>query len=242
MKSRSSSENEVKPLVDYTPSFLHRGNLREVVIVLACLSALFQPIDLAGILISFFLLALGSFIHFISKGILIRSELTKSGIYALVRHPYYMASYLIDLSFCLLSSNVYLLVAYPFLFFWTYGYTLRKEDELLSKLHPDTFFPYLTEVPSVFPDALSIKGSRQIFGGFSIRRVSKKEVARLLRYWGTALLIVFLHGIIRKGPGGFTFQFDLNRWETRTILGLMVILYLANFLLLWSSKKFGRQF
>jgi hypothetical protein len=56
------------------------------------------------------------------------------------------------------------------------------------------------------------------------------------------LLIVFLHGILRKGPGGFTFQFDLNRWETRTILGLMVILYLANFLLLWSSKKFGRQF
>jgi protein-S-isoprenylcysteine O-methyltransferase Ste14 len=52
-----------------------------------------------------------------------------------VRHPYYLANYLIDTAFCLLSGNSYLLLAYPFLFFWSYGPTFRKEETALKGRH-----------------------------------------------------------------------------------------------------------
>jgi len=242
MKKNLSVENDVKPLVEYNPSFLNRGNLRNLVILLSCVLALFHPIDSVEIFVSFFLLTLGSFVHFVSKGILIRSGLTKCGIYGLVRHPYYMASYLVDLSFCLLSGNTYLLIAYPFLFFWTYGYAIRKEDELLGKAYPDTFFPYLTEIPSAFPDASSIRGWKHLFDGFSMRRISKKEVARLFRYWATALLIFCLHRIPYKDFQSFNFKFEPHHWQTLIWLFLVIILYLVNFIIVAASKKSGSDF
>lgn len=242
MKKNVFVENDVTPLVEYTQSFLHRGNLRNMVIVLSCLLALFHSIDSVEVFISFFLLTLGSFVHFVSKGILIRSELTHRGIYGWVRHPYYLASYLIDLSFCLLSGNIYLLIAYPFLFSWTYGYTIRKEDELLAKLYPGTFFSYVTEIPSVFPDASSIRGWKQLFDGFSVRRISKKEVARLFRYWATALLIYCLHRIPYKDFQGFNFKFEPSHWQTLMMLILVVTLYLINFIILAASRKSSSRF
>ena len=60
--------------------------------------------------------------------------LCTQGAYAVVRHPYYLANYLIDIGFCLASGNVYLVLAYPFLFFWAYGPTLRSEESLLASL------------------------------------------------------------------------------------------------------------
>jgi protein-S-isoprenylcysteine O-methyltransferase Ste14 len=65
----------------------------------------------------FAVLAVGSLLHFVVKGVLIRnSVLCKDGIYSVVRHPYYLANYIIDSSFCLITGNMYLVFMYPFLF------------------------------------------------------------------------------------------------------------------------------
>ena len=90
--------------------------------------------------IGFCLLAIGCFLHIVAKGVLIRNVvLCNRGIYAVVRHPYYLANYLIDSSLCVLSGNLYLVAAYPFLFFWSYGPTLRKEESFLASKYGDAF-------------------------------------------------------------------------------------------------------
>ena len=100
---------------------LTRRNLRDLIVALSLASAALFPVSNAKMYLAFGLLGLGCFLHFVSKGILIRNVvLCNKGIYQVVRHPYYLASYLIDSSFCLLSGNIFLVVLYPFLFFWAY--------------------------------------------------------------------------------------------------------------------------
>ena len=97
---------------------LTRSGVRDLVILLCAVSAVFYTPSAVQVGVGFFLLFLGSFIHFVSKGVLIRNEvLCKDGIYSIVRHPYYLANYLVDSGFCVLSGNSYLLLIYPFLFF-----------------------------------------------------------------------------------------------------------------------------
>ena len=77
---------------------LNRGNLRDVIIVLAIIFSLAGPApDFIDYLISWGVLAIGCFLHFLVKGQLIRNVvLCTEGAYAVVRHPYYLANFLID--------------------------------------------------------------------------------------------------------------------------------------------------
>jgi len=148
--------------------WLHRGRLRDVVIVLCVLSVFLFPLDTATLCVALVLLALGCSLHVVVKGQLIRNVvLCTEGVYAIVRHPYYLANYLIDTSFCLLSGNVFLLALYPFLFFWAYGSTLREEESRLASLHGGDLEAYQTKIPQVFPDTTIFAGWRTIGKGFS---------------------------------------------------------------------------
>ena len=53
----------------------------------------------------------------------------------MVRHPYYLSNFAIDYSFCVLSGNPYLLLIYPFLFFWSYQPTMSEEEHFLHSIH-----------------------------------------------------------------------------------------------------------
>ena len=132
--------------------FLNRSNLRDITIIVALISSLVYNLDVVRLLISFLLLSFGCFFHYVTKGVLIRNVvLCKDGTYSVVRHPYYMANYLIDSAFCLLSGNVYLLLVYPFLFYWSYGPTIRKEESVLAGIHGEEFLRYSLDVPQIFP-------------------------------------------------------------------------------------------
>lgn len=175
---------------------LNRANLRNLIRILSYISVLFFYVDNNEITAAFFLLGLGSFVHYITKGQLIRNVvMCNDGIYGVVRHPYYMANYLIDISFCLLSGNPYLLLIYPFLFFWVYGSTLRKEERLLAATHNEPYIEYMLDVPQVFPDSYFTKYLRGVFSGFSKKRISRNEISRIMRFWATGLFIVLLHYI-----------------------------------------------
>jgi protein-S-isoprenylcysteine O-methyltransferase Ste14 len=174
--------------------FLTRSGLRDAVILLSAVGAIFSAVTAAEIVVGSVLLLLGSFIHFLSKGVLIRNEvLCQEGIYRIVRHPYYLANYLIDSSFCLFSGNRYLVLLYPFLFFWSYGPTFRKEEGTLTEKHGDASVAYLLSTPPVFPDRHSILHAKALLAGYSFARISGKEVARIIRFYATALLILALH-------------------------------------------------
>jgi hypothetical protein len=176
---------------------LTRSGLRDVIIFLSAVSVFFYPASFARIGVAFALLVLGSFFHFISKGVLVRNEvLCRDGIYGVVRHPYYLANYLIDTGFCVLSGNRYLLLLYPFLFFWSYGPTLRKEEGTLTEKHGGASVAFMLGTPQVFPDRHSISHLPSLFAGFSAKRISPKELARIVRFYAVAFLIL---GIGRIG-------------------------------------------
>jgi hypothetical protein len=171
-----------------------RRNLRNLIRLLSYLSVILFSVNNVEILVAFVILGAGCIVHFITKGELIRNVvMCNNGIYGVVRHPYYMANYLIDVSFCLLSGNPYLVLVYPFLFFWVYGPTLRKEEKFLAATHNEPYIEYMLDVPQVFPDSYFTKYMQSIFSGFSKKRISRNEISRIMRFWATAFFICFLH-------------------------------------------------
>jgi len=206
-----------------------RSNLRNLVRLLCYLSVIIYDINASEIVASFCLLALGCFVHYLTKGQLIRNVvMCNNGIYGIVRHPYYMANYIIDVSFCLLSGNPYLLLVYPFLFFWVYGTTLRKEEKFLADTHNEPYIEYMLDVPQVFPDSYFTIYLKDIFSGFSKKRISRNEVSRILRFWSTALFIVFLHNL--KGVNMLKFiSLDINGLKLpAALIALAVVLYIVS--------------
>jgi hypothetical protein len=174
---------------------LDRSRLRDLILILSFISAGFCSITETELVAGFLLLAFGCFLHVVAKGILRRNVvLCQDGIYGMVRNPYYLSSYIIDSSFCLLSGNQFLLLVYPFLFFWAYGPTIRKEEKFLSAHHADQFMKY-SEVAQIFPDRTSVARIRTLFDGFSWQRVSWKEYARVTRFGSLGIFITLVHSV-----------------------------------------------
>jgi hypothetical protein len=173
--------------------FLTRSNLRDVIILCSLVSSLFCNMSGSATIVGFSLIIIGCCFHMIAKGILVRNVvLCSRGIYGMIRHPYYLANYLIDTGFCVLSSNPYLFLAYPFLFFWSYGPTLREEERFLASKYGDSFSNDSFRIPQVFPDATSLKGFTKILDGFSVKRVTFKECARIARFCSTGCAITLI--------------------------------------------------
>ncbi len=173
---------------------VNRSNLRDIIIVVCLISAVLYDLDWVRLVVAGVLLTFGCFFHYMTKGVLIRNVvLCREGTYSVVRHPYYMANYFIDSSFCLVSGNVYLLLIYPFLFYWSYGPTIRKEEATLAELHSTEYLRYSLDVPQIFPDAYSVRSLKEVGKGFSMQRITRNEISRFMRFWATGFLIIFIH-------------------------------------------------
>jgi len=225
--------------------FLTRRNLRDLIIVLSLGSAIFIDTSNALKYIAFAMLGLGCFIHCVSKGTLIRNVvLCTEGIYCVVRHPYYLANYLIDWSFCLLSGNLFLLVSYPFLFFLAYGPTMRFEEQLLFAEHGESFVKSTLKTPQIFPDISSFRNITVLFKGFSIRRITRKECSRIIKFFATGTFLIFFHSatdsvmpILHKNRFSPIRDFD----ESLLILLVLLLIgfYIAGSIVLSKSNRDG---
>ncbi len=188
----------------------------------------------------FLVLAVGCFVHFLSKGVLIRNTvLTRKGIYGMVRHPYYLANFLIDYSFCALSGNLSLLLVYPFLFFWSYQPTMAEEEAYLQSAHGDAFIRYRSEVPRTFPHRASLEGWRMLFEDFSWKRITWKEYARILRFWSIGFFIMLLHELTAKGLSLLTDLFH-PAWhdaDTSLLIPATIIVFMASAVATWIANK-----
>ncbi len=210
-------------------STLYRGNLRNLIRILSYLSVFFFRVNMKEIVAAFILLGIGCLVHYITKGELVRNVIMcNNGIYGIVRHPYYMANYLIDISFCLLSGSPYLLVVYPFLFFWVYGPTLRKEERFLAETHNEPYIEYMLDVPQVFPDSYFVKYLKGIFSGFSKKRISRNEISRIMRFWATALFILFLHSLKELHFADIDFTILSHSYDTVLTLCAVFFLYFVS--------------
>lgn len=175
-------------------------------------------------------LGAGSLLHIVTKGQLIRNVvLCRTGVYGMVRHPYYLANYLIDSAICLLSGNIYLVALYPFFFFWAYGPTFEKEEAYLASEHGDLFYQHVAGTPQVFPHSGSIPGWKNLLGGFSLKRITLKEWARTARFWSVALFIMSIHEVRIEGLQTLYKGYDLDAF---LLFGLVATLSVTSFILL----------
>ncbi|MFA5864928.1 MAG: isoprenylcysteine carboxylmethyltransferase family protein [Phycisphaerae bacterium] len=181
---------------------LHRGNLRDVIIVLSLLSALSGQFHLSNGCLGFAVAAIvaGCVFRYLTKATLIRDEvLCSQGVYQLVRHPYYLGNFIIDAALILLSGNIILVFLYPFLFFWAYGPTFQKEEVFLSEKFPADYARFLLSTPQVLPSSHARPGFRRMLQFTSRNRVTRTEWGRIASHGSAVCLILLAHRLVRQG-------------------------------------------
>jgi hypothetical protein len=217
-------------------SILYRGNVRDLGILLALISAYFFPATPAMTITALVLLALGTLLHVVTKATLIRNAvLCREGVYRICRHPYYLSNLIVDMSLCLLSGNIYLVLAYPFLFFWAYGPNLRAEETRLASIYKQAQYDFLLEVPQIFPAPGSVVPPGMILKETSLSRVSVNECSRIIKFWGVALALIAVHILaVRGGRILNTVPVDVRVW---ILIGAAAGLLLLGFILQRLSKE-----
>jgi protein-S-isoprenylcysteine O-methyltransferase Ste14 len=206
---------------------LTRGNLRDIVVILALVSAWFYPIENSRIIVGIVILTIGTIFHFITKCTLIREVvLCNKGIYRVCRHPYYLSNFIVDISFCLLSGNVYLVLAYPFLFFWAYGPTFVKEESFLHGRYPEQYLEFLLGTPQVLPCKNSWVPWSEIVEYFSLQRLTAKQIVRMLRFWTVSMFILLVHEVGAKGVSSLSIH-AADKWVTAFAAAGLILLVVS---------------
>lgn len=224
--------------------FLTRRRTRDIILLCCFVSAFAFRTGRVDITIGFVLLSAGVLFHVIAKGALIRNTvLCNKGIYGIVRHPYYLANYLIDSGFCVLSGNLYLLLAYPFLFFWCYGPTLRKEEKFLADGFGQAYHRDAFALPQVFPDSATRYAWGSLFEGFSLRRVSLKEYSRITKFYSLAFVVALIHnlklGWVEKMRS--LYQPSLKDYDECLFLAGAILLFVASSLITKMRRRGLRE-
>ncbi len=216
---------------------LYRGNVRDIIIVLSLISAIFFPITYTRIAVGLCVLVIGTLLHILTKATLIRNRvLCQDGVYRICRHPYYLSNFIVDMSFCLLSGNIYLVFVYPFVFFWAYGPTFNFEENKLFAKHPEEFVPYLLNTPQVFPYLGSFREFSTILNDASMGRVSRKEWVRISRFWIVAMVILLVQSFF---AGGKTISAILStdRDSLFCLIGLAIFIFIWIILVCLPQRK-----
>ena len=128
---------------------VRRGFLRKILLVAALV--LIRPNTLCFIFGTATFL-LGALLHLWTKGWLVRNdEVTTSGPYRFVRHPFYLANALLDAGICIIAKSKWIFMIYPILFVIAYGRTIRREEEYLDERHGEAWRAYRKRVPMIIP-------------------------------------------------------------------------------------------
>ncbi|MGB2988255.1 MAG: isoprenylcysteine carboxylmethyltransferase family protein [Phycisphaerae bacterium] len=145
----------------------------------------------------------GLALHFWSKGCLVRTwTVTTWGPYKLVRHPFYLANFLIDEGICLISGNLWLAALYVVAFLFVYLPTIRKEERHLTRLHGDAFTSYARAVPALVPYRLHVIFGPPRLSWANIKR--ERETSRLLRILAIPWYFIIASTLFHETPYNHT--------------------------------------
>ena len=115
--------------------------------------------------------------------------LTKTGWYSLVRHPLYLANYLIWLGLAIFLANFWFLVILSLLFWIYYERIMFAEEIFLEEKFGGDFTAWASKTPSFFP---SIKNYKPNDCPFSWRIVAKNEYPGIISSATSFLFILIL--------------------------------------------------
>jgi protein-S-isoprenylcysteine O-methyltransferase Ste14 len=80
-----------------------------------------------------------------------RGSLVTSGLYAYIRHPLYVASFLIGLGLCLILGDGIVLLAYLILFIAIHGFVIQGEERWMAGHWGEDYRRYAARVPRFLP-------------------------------------------------------------------------------------------
>ncbi len=158
--------------------FSGRGRIRSVFFLASMIFAKWNPIC-AGIGLGVFIV--GMIIHGVSKGNLVRNkQLCTQGPYLWVRHPFYVANFIIDISLCLMAGVPILAAIYAIAFPLAYLPRIFAEEEALRGYFGTAFDEYCKTTPRLFPRSIPRLISWSRSSTFELLRL-ENELSRLMR-------------------------------------------------------------
>jgi protein-S-isoprenylcysteine O-methyltransferase Ste14 len=111
------------------------------------------------------LLVLGLVVRVLARGWKAENSggrLVTSGLYAIIRHPLYVASFLIGLGLCLILGDPIVLAVYLVLFLLTHGLVIRGEEEWMAGHWGEEYRRYASRVPRFVPRLAALRRRRRI--------------------------------------------------------------------------------
>lgn len=177
---------------------------------------------------------LGQLIHFISAGYLVkRDELITAGPYRLVRHPFYLVSFIWDAGFSLMALNLYVpLIYFPLFYLAVIPRRVRMEEEfLLSKFGPK-YEEYRDRVHRYLPSwRRHLLGSQGRFNWSQIHE--NGEINRVIHTLALIILFSFQAETLKYG---YSITGYLSDPMSPFFVALVACLYTFSVILRWRNK------
>lgn len=103
-------------------------------------------------LIGFLIASMGLALRLWAAGCIEKGrEMEVMGPYRYTRNPLYLGSFLGGTGCCVAAANLWLTIAFVFLFFTIYGPVMKREEEEMNNLFPEKFAVYRRAVPLFVP-------------------------------------------------------------------------------------------
>jgi protein-S-isoprenylcysteine O-methyltransferase Ste14 len=179
---------------------------------------------LSSILFSLPLLVAGILLHLWAKGCLRQNrEVTMSGPYRFVRHPFYTANGLVDLAIAVMSGWWPLVAILPVWWLAVYIPVIRSEEAFLTREFGAVYDEYRRRVSMLLPLKTPLP---VVSGGFSwnSRNIqSGVELPRILRLAAYPLLFAVWSEVVSDGMGFLFEAHHLNLWLLSVFAALHVL-------------------
>jgi len=144
----------------------------------------------------------GIIIRLWAKGCLHQNrELTISGPYGFVRHPFYLGNLMLDFAIVIMSGFIPLILIFPFLWLCVYIPTMKREERVLIRLFGESYHEYQKNTPMLIPYKRPLKNK----GGFSWNNpnICKTEVPRTIRFLCYPFIFFLVYLLRTQGISGF---------------------------------------
>jgi protein-S-isoprenylcysteine O-methyltransferase Ste14 len=204
---------------------LNRGGLRFYLVFIALVWGilLFDSMSTGSIVAGLPFLIVGAWIHTWAKGCLRQNRaVATSGPYRFVRHPFYLANALIDLSLVLMAGAWPLVIALPFWWLAIYIPVIGGEERYLIETFPAEYPTYKRQVPCLIPWRRPLQYTGEGFRWANPNIAGGEELPRLLRILAYPLL--FFVAMQLKYSG---FAWLSDGWGLTAFAGLLMFYALA---------------
>jgi len=204
---------------------VNRGGLRFWLVAAALLS---MQASAKSVLLGLPLVAAGIFVHLWAKGCLRQNlEVTMTGPYRFVRHPFYTANALIDLAIAVMSGWWPLVALLPVWWLAVYIPVIRSEENFLTREFGSVYSEYRKRVPMLLPLRRPLPAEGEGFSWRNRNIQAGTEVPRVLRLAAYPVLFGVWKEVLAEGTGFFSQPDHAGLWLLSTLAGLHVLAWQA---------------